>query len=100
MNRSSQSLYETGKSPCGIDYLFRLAMKDIDIGFLITGTRTDTLFDHHAAELLDCLPLLDDQDQDALVRVAQGMAGRKSPSRRIHMPASAYRAASEGEENR
>lgn len=39
--RVSQSNYENGKSPLGIDYLLKLQAHGVDIGFVVTGVRAD-----------------------------------------------------------
>ena len=51
--RVSQSQYEGGKSPLGIEYLLRLKAHGVDIGYVVTGVRSDSLL------LLDEQMLLD-----------------------------------------
>ena len=51
--RASQSNYERGESPFSIEYLVRLSEHGVDIGYVVTGVRSDRLL------LLDEQMLLD-----------------------------------------
>lgn len=39
VKKNSQTLYETGKTPPSIDYLYSLADHGVDIGYILTGQR-------------------------------------------------------------
>lgn len=91
VNRSSQSLYERGVSPCSIDYLLMVDRAGADLQYLFTGIRGGGELSEREGELLAAFRLLGDGDQEAVIRVTNGLAGLAMPSRQVHSPRQEYR---------
>ncbi|MBX9860686.1 MAG: helix-turn-helix transcriptional regulator [Sphingomonas sp.] len=91
VNRSSQSLYERGVSACSIDYLFMARRIGADLEYLFTGIRGGADLSEREGELLAAFRLLGDGDQEAVIRVTNGLAGLAMPSRQVHSPRRKFR---------
>jgi transcriptional regulator with XRE-family HTH domain len=81
--RASQSSYENGKSPFGIDYLLKLEAHGVDIGYIVTGVRAAGLADALEKSFLSDFRRLDTNGKEAvaLVLVALLNARTSPPSR-------------------
>ena len=90
VNRSSQSLYERGVSPCSIDYLFMVDRAGADLQYLFTGVRGGVDLSERESHLLAAFRLLGDGDQEAVMRITNGLAGMSMPSRQVHSRRSGY----------
>lgn len=91
VNRSSQSLYERGVSACSIAYLFMARRAGADLQYLFTGIRGGADLSARESELLSAFRLLGEGDQDAVIRVTNGLAGLAMPSRQVHSPRPEFR---------
>lgn len=50
VRKEAQSNYETGKRSPGADYLARIAEAGVDVGYLLTGTRTPSAIREEGSE--------------------------------------------------
>ena len=66
MKKNSQVSYETGKTAPTIEYLYRLASHDIDIGYLLTGRRDDGSQANEERLLIDMFGKLGAREREAI----------------------------------
>ena len=75
VKRVSQSSYENGKSPFGVDYLLKLKALDIDIGYIVTGIRQDGSLGAMEQMLIDAFRSLGEDDKSIFFNMLNRMAG-------------------------
>jgi len=104
VNRGSQSLYETGKSPCGADYLLAIGQAGADICFIVSGGRQSTPLDAETTEFLGAWEAFGAEQRNALLVIARSMrgaygvlpplggAGGQPVPRTVHEPRTNFRA--------
>jgi transcriptional regulator with XRE-family HTH domain len=89
-----QSLYENDRRELRADYLSRLAEADIDILYVLTGTRMEGgALSPQASDLLSFYLRLPDDLQHALTQFAERLCEHVNPvgSRTLHSGRSPYR---------
>jgi transcriptional regulator with XRE-family HTH domain len=89
-----QSLYENDRRELRADYLARLADADIDIVYVLTGSRMEGgALGAQATDLLSCYLRLPEDLQQALTEFAARLCDHVSQSggRTLHSPRAEYR---------
>jgi transcriptional regulator with XRE-family HTH domain len=95
-----QSLYETGRRELRADYLARLADAKVDVGYVLTGQRSEgEWLDGGATALLDAYFALPAEMQRALVEFAASLRGQfdGGAGGTLHARRTDYRAAPPGD---
>ena len=91
-----QSLYENDRRELRADYLARLASADVDIGYVLTGKRSEgEWLEGGASELLSCYLALPPEMQEALEGLARSLRdqfSRAGAAPTLHSRRSGYRA--------
>lgn len=75
VKKNTQISYEAGRTPPGIDYLYRLAEHGIDIGYLLTGRRTEGGGSVEQELLLDAFERLSMREREAVMHLVLALAG-------------------------
>jgi transcriptional regulator with XRE-family HTH domain len=76
INRSSQAEYEGGKRACTASYLGQLLAIGVDVGFVLTGERTNVQIAADVADFVQLSPSLDGDEKAALLLLARSIAQR------------------------
>ena len=66
VKKNSQVSYEAGKTAPTVEYLYRLAGHDIDIGYLLTGRRDDGSQGDEERRLIDMFGKLGAREREAI----------------------------------
>ncbi len=104
VKKNSQVSYETGKTAPTIDYLYRLAGHDIEIGYLLTGRRDDAGQGSEERLLIDMFGRLGAREREAIATMLAILTGspldvdRLRPAATVHAPRRAF--AGEGDGSR
>lgn len=75
-SRNSQGQYEAGKTPPTTEYLLKLQEHGVDIGFIVTGRRSDGSAGFVEQHLLNLFRAIEPNQQEALLNLLDAMAGR------------------------
>jgi transcriptional regulator with XRE-family HTH domain len=89
-----QSLYENDRRELRADYLARLADAEVDVGYVLTGQRSEGgWLSQGASELLSAFLALPPDLQDSLVAFARSLGDRfgQTGTRTLHSPRAPYR---------
>jgi transcriptional regulator with XRE-family HTH domain len=96
--RASQSNYENGKSHLGIDYLLHLKQHGVDIGYIVTGYRTDGSLGYMEQQLLQMFEKLPSHQKQTILELLIHLTGsyadlRELPTsgRSLHSPRLGYK---------
>lgn len=76
IKEGAQGLYETGKSSPNADYLCRLHRHGIDIGYVLTGIRSEQSSSAEYADIVSNLSRLSDRERRAIGLLIGGLLGR------------------------
>lgn len=74
-NKNSQGDYEKGKTAPTVEYLYRLSEHGIDIGYVLTGIRSDRPLDDESSQLVDRLARLSDRERRGIARLVDTLLG-------------------------
>lgn len=77
VKKGAQGLYETGKTPPTVEYLYRLEEHGVDIGYLVTGRRRDApQQSEREVQLYEMYGKLSERERVAVLALVSGLAGR------------------------
>ena len=105
VKKNSQVSYETGKTAPTIEYLYRLASHDIDIGYLLTGRRDDGSQANEERSLIDMFGKLGAREREAISTMLAIMTGNplavdsvriERASDTLHAPRQAFKGERDG----
>lgn len=74
--KSSQINYEAGKTAPSVEYLLRLEQHGVDIGYVLTGRRSDGGFSADQGLLFDLFGKLSARERDAVMHLMMILAGQ------------------------
>jgi transcriptional regulator with XRE-family HTH domain len=75
VKKTSQVQYEAGNSPPTVAYLYRLAEHGIDIGYILTGKRSDQPEDEASARFLRRFAMLGGRERRAISHLVEDLLG-------------------------
>lgn len=81
--RVSQSQYEGGKSHFGIDYLLKLEKHGVDIGFIVTGYRTDGSLGYMEQQILQMFEKLPTHQKSTILELLIHLTGSYADLREL-----------------
>lgn len=97
-SEQTQMRYETGKQSPKIDYLFKLVKHGVDIGFIVTGSRSDGSLGYMEQQLLDMFEKLPSHQKQTILELLMHLTGsyadlRELPTsgRSLHSPRLGYK---------
>ncbi|MDB5707661.1 MAG: family transcriptional regulator [Sphingomonas bacterium] len=105
VKKNSQVSYETGKTAPTVEYLYRLAGNDIDIGYLLTGRRDDGSQGSEERQLIDMFGKLGAREREAISTMLAILTGNPlgmdrfrldRPSDTVHAPRQGFTGESDG----
>ena len=81
VSRNSQTAYETGASTAGAAYLLALSEAGVDVGYVVTGTRSVSNLDAWQADIVTAFADLENREKEALHTLLAGLTARaRAPS--------------------
>lgn len=80
VHRNSQTEYETGKTPPNADYLCAIAQIGVDVGYLITGTRSASAISPDESELLVLAEQLTSDEKAVILTLLKSILLRGPPN--------------------
>lgn len=75
VSENSQTAYEKGRTPPPVTYLLRLEQHGVDIGYVLTGRRSDGGFSADQGLLFDMFGKLSARERDAVMQLMMVLAG-------------------------
>lgn len=104
VSENSQTAYEKGRTPPPVTYLLRLEQHGVDIGYVLTGRRSDGGFSAEQGLLFDLFGRLSAREREAVMQLMMTLAGQTvttdqldAQARRarqsLHDPGAAYKGA-------
>lgn len=86
VKKNSQLLYETGKTPPTVEYLYALAASGIDIGYILTGRRADVGLASDEQQMLEMAGELSARELQGVLSLIAALTGRMLRSTERHRP--------------
>ncbi|PTS88223.1 hypothetical protein DBR17_04900 [Sphingomonas sp. HMWF008] len=75
VKKNSQVAYEGGKTPANVEYLYRLADRQVDIGYVLTGRKLDGSLGFEDKFILDMFSKLSSREREAMVSMLAILTG-------------------------
>lgn len=104
VNRNSQINYEAGRTPCNVEYLLKLAAHGVDIGYVLTGQRSDSSLGFMEKQVFEMFGQLSSREKGAVFSLLSELTGNAAdasnplqPVPMVHAPAREYKGMKEGE---
>ncbi len=91
--KSSQINYEASKTPPSVDYLIRLEAHGVDIGYIMTGHRTDGSLSFEQQLLFELFGKLSAREREAVMGLIMSLAGQVTSTAEIGAQAREARSA-------
>ena len=91
VKKNSQINYEAGRTAPPVDYLLRLAEHGVDIGYVLTGQRTDGSLSLEQQLLFDAFGQLSARECEAIMAMVLTLAGQTTSTAEIGAQARAGR---------
>ena len=73
--KNSQMAYEAGRTAPNLDYLFALSESGVDVGYVVTGRRSDSELGHEDRWLLDQFHSLSVRERSGIMQMLTTLAG-------------------------
>lgn len=91
VKKNSQINYEAGRTAPAVDYLLRLAEHGVDIGYILTGQRTDGSLSNDQQQLFGTFGQLSAREREAIMAMILILAGQTTTTGEISAQARASR---------
>ena len=91
VKKNSQINYEAGRTAPPVDYLLRLAEHGVDIGYVLTGQRSDGSLSLEQELLFEAFGQLSSREREAIIAMVLTLAGRTTSTTEIATQARAGR---------
>lgn len=89
-NRQSQLNYENGRTAPNAEYLYRIAEHGADIGYILTGHRTDGSLGWEETQIFEMFQMLSAREREAVFSLMSVLTGRiieaSDLPKRAHLP--------------
>lgn len=76
VKKNSQVNYEAGRTPPTVEYLYRLADHGVDIGYILTGRRSDSSLSFEQVLLTELFEKMSAREREAVMQLMMTLTGQ------------------------